>query len=81
MYIRKKDIPQASSSTARKLMQAILRRDTVIEKSIRSRLHRLGFRYRVDERPLPSLNRRADLVFRRDKVALFVDGCFWHGWR
>ena len=42
-------------------------------------LHRLGYRYLVDVRPEPSLPRRADLVFRGPKVAVFVDGCFWHG--
>lgn len=36
-------------------------------------------RYRVDARPLPELNRRADLVFRGPQVAVFVDGCYWHG--
>jgi DNA mismatch endonuclease (patch repair protein) len=33
----------------------------------------------VDTRPLPELRRSADVVFRRAKVAVFVDGCFWHG--
>jgi DNA mismatch endonuclease, patch repair protein len=33
----------------------------------------------VDYRPLPHLNRRADLVFTRARVAVFVDGCYWHG--
>ena len=37
-----------------------------------------GMRYWVDTRPLPELNRRADLVFRRERVAVFVDGCYWH---
>jgi DNA mismatch endonuclease, patch repair protein len=33
----------------------------------------------VDAAPLPNLRRRADLVFRPARVALFIDGCFWHG--
>jgi DNA mismatch endonuclease (patch repair protein) len=33
----------------------------------------------VDTRPVPAVRRRADLVFARAKVAVFVDGCFWHG--
>jgi DNA mismatch endonuclease (patch repair protein) len=39
----------------------------------------MGFRYRVDTKPLGISPRRADIVFRRAKVAVFVDGCFWHG--
>lgn len=46
---------------------------------VRRAVHALGLRYRVDRRPLPALNRRADLVFSRQRVAVFVDGCFWHG--
>jgi DNA mismatch endonuclease (patch repair protein) len=38
----------------------------------------MGFRYRVSVRPLKQLRRTADLVFRPAKVAVFVDGCFWH---
>lgn len=55
------------------------RRDTKPEMAIRKAVHALGLRYRVDYRPVQSLNRRADLVFTRAKVAVFVDGCFWHG--
>lgn len=54
-------------------------RDTKPELAIRRLVHAAGFRYRVDARPLAQLNRRADMVFSRAKVAVFVDGCFWHG--
>ena len=54
-------------------------KDTQIELAIRRRLHSRGFRYRVHVRPLPNVRREADIVFRRAKVAVFVDGCFWHG--
>jgi len=47
--------------------------------AVRRAVHAFGMRYRVDARPLPDLNRRADLVFSRAKVAVFVDGCYWHG--
>lgn len=53
-------------------------RDTPAELAIRRFLHRQGLRYRVDFRPLPALRRKADLVFTRARVAVFVDGCFWH---
>lgn len=53
-------------------------RDTAPEVSLRRNLHALGLRYRVHVRPLPELRRTADIVFTRAKVAVFVDGCFWH---
>jgi len=54
-------------------------RDTSPELAIRSLVHAAGFRYRVAAKPLPGMRRTADLVFRPVKVAVFVDGCFWHG--
>lgn len=69
----------ASSPATRKTMQANRRRDTGPELAIRRAVHSLGLRYRVDQRPIPALNRRADLVFRKAAVAVFVDGCYWHG--
>lgn len=42
-------------------------------------MHARGLRYRVAARPLPDLRRTADLVFRPAKVAVFIDGCYWHG--
>jgi DNA mismatch endonuclease (patch repair protein) len=60
-------------------MQAIRSRDTAPEWLIRRLLHARGLRYRVAARPLPDLRRTADLVFRPAKVAVFIDGCYWHG--
>lgn len=60
-------------------MQANRGRDTKPELAVRRALHSRGHRYRVDARPEPGLNRRADLVFTRRKVAVFIDGCYWHG--
>jgi DNA mismatch endonuclease (patch repair protein) len=60
-------------------MMRVRRRDTEPELALRSLVHRLGLRYAIDREPLPHLGRRADLVFRSAKVAVFVDGCFWHG--
>lgn len=51
---------------------------TAPEIALRSELHRRGLRYFVDRAPLKGLRRRADLVFPRRKVAVYVDGCFWH---
>ena len=69
----------ASSDIVRRQMQANRRRDTKPELALRSRVHELGLRYRVAAKPLPSSRRTADLVFTRARVAVFLDGCFWHG--
>jgi DNA mismatch endonuclease (patch repair protein) len=60
-------------------MQSNRGRDTRPELRLRSQVHALGLRYRVDAQPLPGLRRRADMVFRGARVAVFLDGCFWHG--
>jgi DNA mismatch endonuclease (patch repair protein) len=62
-------------------MQANRRRDTRPEVAIRSMLHARGLRFRID-RPIPVRQGRPirpDLVFSASRVAVFVDGCFWHG--
>ena len=71
-------MPPASSLQARRRMQSTRQRDTIPEIAIRRVLHARGFRYRVDRPVIPGLRRRADLVFSGPKVAVFVDGCFWH---
>lgn len=53
-------------------------RDTAPELALRSELHRRGFRFRVDRAPVPEVRSRADLVLGPAKVAIYVDGCFWH---
>jgi DNA mismatch endonuclease (patch repair protein) len=60
-------------------MSAQRNQDTTPELKIRRELHAMGLRYRVHFRPLPDLRRKADIVFTRAHVAVFVDGCFWHG--
>jgi len=60
-------------------MQANRRRDTAPEMAVRRLLHSRGRRYRVDAEPVPGLRRRADIVFTRQRIAVFIDGCFWHG--
>jgi DNA mismatch endonuclease, patch repair protein len=59
-------------------MARVARRDTRPELELRRELHARGLRYRVDVRPSPSLRGRADILFRRARVAVYVDGCFWH---
>jgi len=60
-------------------MQVQRTRDTAPELAVRRLLHAMGLRYRVDRQPLPGLRRRADLVFGPARVAVYIDGCFWHG--
>lgn len=72
------DPPTPSSPQTRARMQRQRRGDTGPEMALRRTLHARGYRYRVDRPPVPDLRRRADLVFPGRKVAVFVDGCFWH---
>ncbi|WP_309226003.1 very short patch repair endonuclease [Streptomyces lunaelactis] len=69
----------ASSAARRRNMQAIRSRDTKPERILRRLLHAQGLRYRVAAKPLPDLRRTADIVFRPTKIAVFIDGCYWHG--
>ncbi|MEW1701148.1 DNA mismatch endonuclease Vsr [Streptomyces sp. NPDC091278] len=68
----------ATSAAVRSTMLGNRGRDTGPELRIRSILHRKGLRYRVSAPPVPGVRRTADLVFTRAKVAVFVDGRFWH---
>src|SRR5258708_4986173 len=70
--------PPASSPEVRRRMQVTRRRDTTPELALRRALHALGLRYRVDLPALPGSRRRADLLFPGPRVAVFVDGCWWH---
>ena len=54
-------------------------KDTAPELAVRSILHARGLRYRTNFRPEPSLRRTADVVFTKRRIAVFIDGCFWHG--
>ncbi|MGH8910172.1 MAG: very short patch repair endonuclease [Egibacteraceae bacterium] len=66
--------------TTRRVMQSNRSKDTRPELLLRRELHRRGIRYRLHARDVPG---RPDLVIRRLRVAVFVDGDFWHGnrWR
>ena len=68
----------ATDPTTSARMRAQRRRDTAPELALRRELHRRGVRYYVDRAPMKGVRRRADLVFPRRKVAVYVDGCFWH---
>lgn len=71
--------PEASSSAVRAVMRANRATGTAPERRLRSALHREGLRFRKNCRPVADLRCNADIVFPRKRVAVFVDGCFWHG--
>lgn len=54
-------------------------RDTGTEQTLRRYLHSRGLRFRLHRRLLPNSRREIDIAFIAAKVAVFVDGCFWHG--
>jgi DNA mismatch endonuclease (patch repair protein) len=59
-------------------MSRIKGKDTGLEVRVRSALHRRGLRFRKHVKDLPG---KPDVVFRKARVAVFVDGDFWHGYR
>lgn len=71
--------PKSRSSAVRNAMKANKGSDTGPELALRSLVHKAGLRYAINARPESRINRRADIVFRSAKVAVFVHGCFWHG--
>lgn len=69
--------PSSPGVSARMSRQAS--KDTAVELAVRRLLHAAGLRYRV-EYPVPGMaRRRIDVAFTRAKVAVLIDGCFWHG--
>jgi DNA mismatch endonuclease, patch repair protein len=71
--------PVSTSRATSSVMRANQRRDTKPELRLRSLLHATGLRYRVDHLIRCGERRvRPDVVFSRQRVAVFVDGCFWH---
>ncbi|MFI2753690.1 very short patch repair endonuclease [Cellulomonas sp. P22] len=71
--------PGSSGAGVSQRMSRLPRRDNDRERALRSALHARGFRYRVAYK-IPGLPRRSiDIAFTRARVAVFLDGCFWHG--
>jgi DNA mismatch endonuclease (patch repair protein) len=60
-------------------MAATKGRDNPLEKRLRTELHRRGLRFRVHRRLLPGTTRSVDIAFIAQRVAILIDGCFWHG--
>lgn len=71
--------PEPSGAAATRIGRANRRTDTKPEVQLRSALHRRGLRFRKDQLlRLGDVRVRPDVVFTRRRVAVFVDGCFWH---
>jgi DNA mismatch endonuclease, patch repair protein len=70
--------PAPSSTVVRARFRRQGRRDTVPELAVRRRLHARGVRYRVDVRPCRETRARGDIVWKGRRLAVFIDGCFWH---
>ena len=71
--------PTASSPIVRKVMVANYGGNTAPERLLRSALFAAGLRFRKDVRPVLSLRCTADILFPKQRLCIFVDGCFWHG--
>lgn len=75
----RKRAPKASSAAVRRVMQQNVGRETHPEKKLRSLLFRSGLRFRKDCSPVPDGRVTVDIVFPKQRICIFVDGCFWHG--
>lgn len=71
--------PPPSSAQTKAVMIGNKGRDTQPEVKVRAAIHAMGLRFRKNARPLKGLRCTADIVFPRERVAVFIDGCFWHG--
>jgi DNA mismatch endonuclease, patch repair protein len=69
----------ASSPAARRVMRGNRKRDTRPELALRHAVRQIGLRYRLGRHPIVGRIGTADLVFPAARVAVFLDGCFWHG--
>jgi DNA mismatch endonuclease (patch repair protein) len=74
-----RDRPQSSSAEVSARMRRAKTAGTRPELSLRRLLHREGLRYRVQYRIKGLPRRTIDIAFPKARLALFIDGCFWHG--
>jgi DNA mismatch endonuclease, patch repair protein len=73
------DLEQAPTAQVRARMARTRRRDTSAEMAVRKEAYARGLRYRVDHQPVKGFRSRPDISFIGAQVAVYVDGCFWHG--
>ncbi|MGZ3147409.1 DNA mismatch endonuclease Vsr [Lentzea chajnantorensis] len=78
-YVDAGPAPSATSEATSRTMRRTRRTGTAPELAVRRALHRRGLRYLVDvAAPGTSRRRRVDVLLRGARIALLVDGCFWH---
>jgi DNA mismatch endonuclease (patch repair protein) len=70
--------PSSSSEVASFRMRAVRQSETKPEARLGQELRRLGLRFAIDQRPIPTCSRRGDFVFKTARVVVLIDGCFWH---
>lgn len=70
---------QPSSPETSRRMAKVRQKGTDAEIALRRELYRGGLRYRIDYEVMKKPRRMADVAFPGLKIAIFVDGCFWHG--
>nr|WP_269429872.1 DNA mismatch endonuclease Vsr [Microbacterium oxydans] len=70
--------PDRPSATTSSRMRSVRRSDTGAELAVRRELFARGRRYRINLPPVREIRSRADIVFTRHRLAVYVDGCFWH---
>lgn len=70
--------PEASTAAVSQRMASQRERNTRPELDLRRALYRLGYRYRIHRR-IPGTRREIDIAFPGPRIAVFVDGCYWHG--
>ena len=75
---QRRAVPKASSDEARRRMLATRQQGTEAEQQVCDELDALGLEYEVDRSPIPGMRSRADIVFNAARIAVFIDGCFWH---
>jgi len=75
---KKKNMDKLSKQQRHNNMAAIRSKDTKPEMIVRRGLWKRGFRYRLNHKRLPG---HPDLVLRKYRTCIFVNGCFWHGHR
>lgn len=71
--------PIPSSPDVSRRMANVRQKGTGAEVALRREMYRLGLRYRINYEVLKTPRRLADVAFPGRKIAVFVDGCFWHG--
>lgn len=78
MAMATKSIPPTSADVSQRMART-RGFDNPRELALRSALHRLGLRFRIHHRAIPGTTRTIDVAFTRIRLAVFCDGCFWHG--